>query len=218
MHCLSPPLKNSNKNGARTYEVVVENSCRRAVSHYTQRNFISIAATLVVEYRGNRDCRCYAAAIDFVLEKARYVNSVILGAFSLQQIKKESEGLKCIALQHTLADVSTLKGYDEVITVYDTAESIQEKIEKLNELSVEETLQEPLTEREKEIIIGVVKGWTNKQIAEKLCLSAHTVITHRRNIAAKLQIHSAAGLTIYAIVNHFVDLNDVKGSIHRKEE
>lgn len=75
-----------------------------------------------------------------------------------------------------------------------------------------------LTEREKEIIIGVVKGWTNKQIAEKLCLSAHTVITHRRNIAAKLQIHSAAGLTIYAIVNRFVDLNDVKGSIHRKDE
>ena len=145
-------------------------------------------------------------------------DSVILGAFSLQQIKKESEGLKCVALQHTLADASTLKGYDEVITVYDTAESIREKIEKLNELSTEATLQEPLTEREKEIIIGVVKGWTNKQIAEKLCLSAHTVITHRRNIAAKLQIHSAAGLTIYAIVNHFVDLNDVKGSIHKKEE
>ena len=42
---------------------------------------------------------------------------------------------------------------------------------------------------------------TNKQIAERLCLSAHTVITHRRNIAGKLQIHSPAGLTIYAIVN-----------------
>lgn len=220
MHCLSPPLKNSNKNGARTYEVVVENSCRRAVSHYTQRNFIGIAATLVVEYRGNRDCRCYAAAIDFVLEKARYSDCRFGHTRCLfsPTDKKESEGLKCVALQHTLADASTLKGYDEVITVYDTAESIREKIEKLNELSTEATLQEPLTEREKEIIIGVVKGWTNKQIAEKLCLSAHTVITHRRNIAAKLQIHSAAGLTIYAIVNHFVDLNDVKGSIHKKEE
>ena len=72
--------------------------------------------------------------------------------------------------------------------------------------------------REKEILVAVARGLTNKQIAEKLCLSTHTVITHRRNIAAKLQIHSAAGLTIYAIVNRFVDLNDVKGSIHRKEE
>lgn len=146
------------------------------------------------------------------------VNSMVLGTFSLQQIKKENPGLKCIALQHALADVSTLKSYDEMITVYDTAEAIREKIEKLHETGPEEALHEPLTEREKEIIVGVVKGWTNKQIAEKLCLSTHTVITHRRNIAAKLQIHSAAGLTIYAIVNHFVDLNDVKGSIHRKEE
>ena len=78
--------------------------------------------------------------------------------------------------------------------------------------------QEPLTEREKEIIIGVVKGMTNKQIAEKLCLSAHTVITHRRNIAGKLQIHSPAGLTIYAIVNKFVDINDIKDSIYSREE
>ena len=146
------------------------------------------------------------------------INPLIPGAVSLQQIKKECDGLKCIALQYTLADVSTLKGYDEIITIYDTAETIREKIEKLHNTAVQEATHEPLTEREKEIIIGVVKGWTNKQIAEKLCLSAHTVITHRRNIAAKLQIHSAAGLTIYAIVNRFVDLNDVKGSIHRKDE
>jgi regulator of cell morphogenesis and NO signaling len=52
---------------------------------------------------------------------------------------------------------------------------------------------------------------TNKQIADKLCLSAHTVITHRLNISAKLQIHSTAGLIIYAIVNKLVELDDVKG-------
>ena len=51
---------------------------------------------------------------------------------------------------------------------------------------------------------------TNKEIAEKLFLSIHTVITHRRNISKKLQIHSAAGLTIYAIVNKLVTLSDVK--------
>lgn len=56
----------------------------------------------------------------------------------------------------------------------------------------------------------VVKGMTNKEIAENLFLSIHTVITHRRNISKKLQIHSAAGLTIYAIVNKLVTLNDVK--------
>ena len=72
---------------------------------------------------------------------------------------------------------------------------------------------EPLSAREKEIIVCVVKGMTNKQIADALCISAHTVITHRRNIAAKLQIHSAAGLTIYAIVNKLVDLSDIRDTI-----
>ncbi len=73
--------------------------------------------------------------------------------------------------------------------------------------------QEELSNREKEIIVCVVKGMTNKQIADALCISAHTVITHRRNIAAKLSIHSAAGLTIYAIVNKLVELSEIKESI-----
>lgn len=72
---------------------------------------------------------------------------------------------------------------------------------------------EPLSAREREIIVCVVKGMTNKQIADALCISTHTVITHRRNIAAKLQIHSAAGLTIYAIVNKLVELSEIKDSI-----
>ena len=72
---------------------------------------------------------------------------------------------------------------------------------------------EPLSAREKEIIVCVVKGMTNKQIADALCISAPTVITHRRNIAAKLQIHSAAGLTIYAIVNKLVELSEIKDTI-----
>ncbi len=76
-----------------------------------------------------------------------------------------------------------------------------------------EARQETLSQREKEIIVCVVKGLTNKQIAETLCISTHTVITHRRNIAAKLQIHSAAGLTIYAIVNKLVELSEIKDTI-----
>ena len=67
-----------------------------------------------------------------------------------------------------------------------------------------------MSQREKEIVVCVVKGLTNKAIADKLFISIHTVITHRRNIARKLQIHSPAGLTIYAIVNKLVDLQDVK--------
>jgi len=69
---------------------------------------------------------------------------------------------------------------------------------------------ESLTSREKEILICIVKGLTNKQIADTLHLSSHTVVSHRRNISSKLQIHSAAGLTIYAIVNKLIELNEVR--------
>lgn len=67
-----------------------------------------------------------------------------------------------------------------------------------------------LTEREKEIIRNVARGLSNKEIADKLCLSIHTVATHRRNICAKLDIHSAAGLTIFAIIHHLLKVSEVK--------
>lgn len=87
-------------------------------------------------------------------------------------------------------------------------------VERLAECAPQrEPLSEQLSAREREIVVGVVKGLTNKQIAEELHISAHTVITHRRNIAAKLQIHSAAGLTIYAIVNKLVDLSEIRETI-----
>lgn len=65
--------------------------------------------------------------------------------------------------------------------------------------------QEAISEREKEIIVCLVQGMINKEIADFLCISVHTVITHRRNIARKLQIHSLAGLTLYAIANNLID-------------
>ena len=67
-----------------------------------------------------------------------------------------------------------------------------------------------LSERERDVVVSLVHGMSNKEIADHLNISRNTVITHRRNIARKLQIHSAAGLTIYAIVNGLVDLSSVK--------
>ncbi len=70
--------------------------------------------------------------------------------------------------------------------------------------------QETLSEREKDVVICVVQGMSNKEIADHLCIALNTVITHRRNIAKKLQIHTPAGLTIYAIVNNLIDISSVK--------
>ncbi|MGN1245054.1 MAG: LuxR C-terminal-related transcriptional regulator [Muribaculaceae bacterium] len=67
-----------------------------------------------------------------------------------------------------------------------------------------------LSQREREIVGCVACGMSNKQIADKLFLSIHTVTTHRRNISNKLQIHTPSGLTIYAIVHKLVKLQDIK--------
>lgn len=84
------------------------------------------------------------------------------------------------------------------------------KVEEAPMSKEEKTATDDLSQREKEIITCVVKGMSNKEIAESLYISIHTVITHRRNIARKLQIHSPTLLTVYAIVNKLVDISEVK--------
>lgn len=135
-----------------------------------------------------------------------------IGMFSLQHIKENLSGSKkFIALQSNLADASALKGYDEFISLYDSAEQIKAKVESvISKNEQNNSDKQELSQREKEIVSCIVKGLTNKQIAETLHLSVHTVMTHRRNISGKLQIHSSAGLAIYAIVNKLVSLDEIK--------
>ena len=88
----------------------------------------------------------------------------------------------------------------------DKSESIIDSAEDKFHREMEETI----SEREKEIIRCVASGKSNKEIAEELFISPHTVATHRRNINAKLGIHSSAGLTIYAIIHNIIDAKEVK--------
>lgn len=144
------------------------------------------------------------------------VNPAVPGYFTLPHLKEEAgcPGMKCIALLYTVADTVLLRAYDEQISIYDSADEVKHKLERLTADEVpqdtESDEQQSLSTREKEIVVCVVKGMTNREIADRLFLSTHTVITHRRNIARKLQIHSASGLTIYAIVNKLVELSDIQ--------
>jgi regulator of cell morphogenesis and NO signaling len=76
--------------------------------------------------------------------------------------------------------------------------------------------QEELSAREKDVLVQIVNGLSNKEIADILCLSTHTVMSHRKNIARKLNIHSTAGLTIYAIVNGIVELDKLSDDTMRR--
>lgn len=142
------------------------------------------------------------------------VNPMFDGLFDVKAFKAELklDDTRFIALSTAMLDQNVLSGYDEYFLLYDNPDEIFEKIKKvlMSEKQDEPNTTESLSNREREIIVCVVKGMTNKEIADQLCLSIHTVITHRRNISNKLQIRSAAGLTIYAIVNKLVDIKDVK--------
>lgn len=142
------------------------------------------------------------------------LNPSFWGMANLPKIKEDSghNTLKCFALLSGMVDESILKHYDEKISLYDTVEQLKEKLDKLFETEPEDLTDDTntLSLREKEILTCVVKGQTNKEIAQTLFLSTHTVITHRRNIARKLEIHSTAGLTIYAIVNKLIELDEIK--------
>lgn len=146
------------------------------------------------------------------------INPSLPGYFGIQHLKAECgcTEMKCLAIACMATDQAMLRPYDELINIYDSPDELKHKLERLNaeeastELQEEEEEQQTLSSREKEIVVCVVKGMTNREIADRLYLSTHTVITHRRNIARKLQVHSASGLTVYAIVNKLVELNEIK--------
>ncbi len=66
-----------------------------------------------------------------------------------------------------------------------------------------------LSDREKEVMVLIVKGYINKEIADMLHIALSTVITHRKNIMEKLGLKSVSALTIYAVTNGYVDIHQI---------
>jgi two-component system NarL family response regulator len=71
-----------------------------------------------------------------------------------------------------------------------------------------EAERKPLSVREREVLIGIAEGLSNKQLAQRLRISARTIETHRCHIMQKLHIRSVAGLTRYAISQGLVVLDN----------
>lgn len=101
----------------------------------------------------------------------------------------------------------------ETINTYDSKSIIIQKLRncaRIVPIAKRNSQKSEISEREKLVVKFVALGLTNKEIADKLYISAHTVITHRKNITRKLGIKTVSGLTMYAIMNNLIALEEIK--------
>ncbi|MCL1936795.1 MAG: response regulator transcription factor [Candidatus Azobacteroides sp.] len=118
-----------------------------------------------------------------------------------------------IAIIYQYVAAETLHHFDGSMDIYDEAWTIPQKIIQIAE-SAEQKNEQPtdcieLSDREKTILIALAQGLTNKEIADKLYISTHTVISHRKNIVRKTGIKTVSGLTLYALFNNLISSDDL---------
>ncbi len=111
-----------------------------------------------------------------------------------------------IALVYSFYDDELLLKFDDILSVTATPGQIAQKLGQIN-TSTEKSQHDDLSEREIEVLTQMVKGFANKEIADTLNISIHTVISHRKNITEKTGIKSLSGLTIYAITKKIIPLD-----------
>ena len=116
-----------------------------------------------------------------------------------------------IALVYSFFSNELLALFDGIVRITDKTDDIIQTIDKLTGLDNDEdsALQESLSERETEVLIQLVNGLSNKEIADRLNISIHTVISHRKNISQKTGIKSQSGLTIYALSNRIISIDTI---------
>ena len=117
-----------------------------------------------------------------------------------------------VALLTSYVDAGILKQFKDVIEINDSKQKVVTKIFNLlndNKLSQDKPESVELSNRETDVLVALVKGMTNKEISDKLFISIHTVITHRKNIIRKTGIKSVSGLTVYALLNNLVDETEI---------
>ncbi len=105
------------------------------------------------------------------------------------------------------SDISLLQtAYSQDVILNNLHLLLQHKLQK-SKNNQEQKIE--LSEREREVLTLIAKGELNKTIADKLYISLNTVLTHRKNITAKLGIKTVSGLTVYAILNGLITTGDL---------
>lgn len=126
----------------------------------------------------------------------------------MEEIRKEYRILKkkkniLIGISAENQGTESIEKMDDLLYLTDDIVAVSEKINSVLP-SAETDTNSSLSSREIEILNLVAKGMSNKEMADKLFISIHTVITHRKNITEKLGIKTIAGLTMYASINNLI--------------
>ena len=138
-------------------------------------------------------------------------SQVICGVQSIRIQYQELQGVALALLSTTVCDEEYVRQFDGVINIYDDRSQVLRKLGSVVEQAETNPYSEShdLSERERDVLILVARGLANKEIAERLNISIHTVMSHRKNITHKTGIKSVAGLTVYALLNNILDQSDV---------
>lgn len=130
---------------------------------------------------------------------------------SLRYTYPQLQDSALVLLMTSVCEEEWSRQVDAVINVYDSASQIVSKLQSALEQSQTNPYSDSheLSERERDVLTLVANGFANKEIADRLNISVHTVVSHRKNIAHKTGVRSVAGLTVYAILNNLVDPSDV---------
>jgi DNA-binding NarL/FixJ family response regulator len=129
-------------------------------------------------------------------------------SFVARNVLPEPSDVLVVALHSGYVDAETLASFDGVLGLYDDGPTMRKKLERMARAALNRTEPQTanidLSEREKEILISIANGLTNKEIADKHFISIHTVVSHRKNITRKIGIKTVSGLTIYAVLNNLI--------------
>lgn len=147
-------------------------------------------------------------SLDMVIVGSQLVATLSQG---VKYLYADLQNFTLVMLSTTVCDDEVARGFDAVINIYDSREQLLRKLENADEQSQVNPYSDSheLSERERDVLVLVAKGLANKEIADKLNISIHTVMSHRKNIAHKTGIKSVAGLTVYALLNNMLDAADV---------
>lgn len=159
------------------------------------------------------ECSYFAERVKTKTPDILLINPTILDFKKRTQIEDLMLQMSCkyvVALATGCVDNQMTRRYHAVVDISDTAERISDKLKRLIDNDKSENENNELSQREQEILVCVAKGMMNKEIANRYHLSIHTVITHRKNIIKKIGIKSVSGLTVFAILNNLIGIEEVK--------